>query len=439
MRDCIIRITLIGLLMLLAGGRMLQADEPGGPAPADEPSTPPEEAALAPIKDLIEALKGGDKDAAAGAMDALVARGEEAIRPLIDLRESGEDPGAERATQALARIGVVGGLYMRVELFRSEFEPHEKIGVHFVFRNYGKKPVTVFNPVSPRNPEFAYGLGWQLTLKTAAGKKVAYVDMNEKASPKAVGQGNLVTLRPGEMYGDIVYLETLFGLEKLAQGEYTIESAYATDKTMLEAVKKRSDLKAENLFVNSITPPAVHLKVALPDIEAVDKETEAKIRKLIEELGSERYRIRRNAETELDKLGKTALKYLKEAVDATKDPQIKYIAQQLIDKIEKPAEEMVTYLGIRMDQSFSGKGVLVMSVMNSSPAEKAGLRSRDAIVRINDGEIRGDLNTRASYLRKQIQSRREGDKVALTVQRDGKEVVVEVTLGKISKRALEQE
>jgi hypothetical protein len=417
---------------------MLQADESAGSAPADEPSTLPEEAAPAPIEDLIEALRGGDKDAAAGAMDALVARGEEAIQPLIDLRESSEDPGAERATQTLGRIGVVGGLYTQVELFRSEFEPHEKIGVRFVFRNYGKKPVTIFNPVSPRNPESAYGLGWKLTLKTTAGKKVADVDMNEKVSAKTVGQGNLVTLQPGEMYGDVVYLETLFGLEKSAQGEYTIESTYATDKTVLEAVKKRSDLKAEDLFMNSITPPAVHLKVAPPGTGAVDKETEAKIRKLIEELGSEQYRTRRNAETELDELGTAALKYLKEAVDATRDPQIRYIAQQLIDKIEKPAEEMITYLGIRMDQSFSGKGVLVMSVIDSSPAEKAGLRSRDAIVRINDEEIRGDLNTRASYLRKQIQSRREGDKVALTVQRDGKEVVVEVTLGKILKRVLEQ-
>ena len=98
---------------------------------------------------------------------------------------------------------------------------------------------------------------------------------------------------------------------------------------------------------------------------------------------------------------------------------------------------MVTYLGIRM-AGFSENGVMVQSAMPDSPAMLGGIKAGDVIVSINGTKMRPDADPRLSYLRKHIQSRRAGDKLTVTVERDGKEKTLEIVLGEIGRDALEQ-
>lgn len=79
-------------------------------------------------------------------------------------------------------------------------------------------------------------------------------------------------------------------------------------------------------------------------------------------------------------------------------------------------------------------GAVVSDVVPDSPAAAAGLRRGDVIVAV-DGETIED-HTDLSFC---IRSHLEGDKVRLTVIREGKEREVSVTLGSIPGRSQEQE
>jgi S1-C subfamily serine protease len=70
-------------------------------------------------------------------------------------------------------------------------------------------------------------------------------------------------------------------------------------------------------------------------------------------------------------------------------------------------------------------GVLVTQVQAGSPAASAGLRQNDVITKVNDQAIDEEHPLATMLLRF-----RAGDKVRLTVFRDGREQVVEVTLGR---------
>ncbi|WDE11742.1 DegQ family serine endoprotease [Thalassomonas haliotis] len=72
-------------------------------------------------------------------------------------------------------------------------------------------------------------------------------------------------------------------------------------------------------------------------------------------------------------------------------------------------------------------GVLVTNVMEDSPAEDAGLKSGDVIVAVD-----GKQTTSTGQLRSQIGMRTIGDKVTLTVIRDGDEEIIKVKVGKPS-------
>ena len=69
------------------------------------------------------------------------------------------------------------------------------------------------------------------------------------------------------------------------------------------------------------------------------------------------------------------------------------------------------------------RGVLIRSVVPASPAEAAGLRSGDVLVRAD-----GDLITGLPDLGEMMSARAAGDVVQFEVQRDKKTRTVEVTL-----------
>ncbi|MBT8433218.1 MAG: PDZ domain-containing protein, partial [Gammaproteobacteria bacterium] len=69
-------------------------------------------------------------------------------------------------------------------------------------------------------------------------------------------------------------------------------------------------------------------------------------------------------------------------------------------------------------------GVLVSNVQKDSPAEKAGLRSGDIVLQVDGRDTRS-----TGQLRSQIGMKRIGDKVKLTLWRDGKKKSVSLAIG----------
>ena len=78
-------------------------------------------------------------------------------------------------------------------------------------------------------------------------------------------------------------------------------------------------------------------------------------------------------------------------------------------------------LKLKSDQT---DGVVVTDTVKGSPAETAGLKKYDVITKIGDKEIKNILE-----LRRELYAYNVGDKVELTVLREGKETKIQVTLG----------
>ena len=76
------------------------------------------------------------------------------------------------------------------------------------------------------------------------------------------------------------------------------------------------------------------------------------------------------------------------------------------------------------DFSFEGPGVRVQQVMPGSAAEAAGIQAGDVVVAF-DGEPVTDLRGYSALLK----ARAPGDRVTVTVLRDGAERTVSTTLG----------
>lgn len=77
-------------------------------------------------------------------------------------------------------------------------------------------------------------------------------------------------------------------------------------------------------------------------------------------------------------------------------------------------EALAAQLGLK-----EGQGILVRSIIEDSPAEKAGLKSYDIITRIDNDEIH-DI----SDLRKKLRELKEGDSITLSVLRQGKSTTI---------------
>lgn len=95
--------------------------------------------------------------------------------------------------------------------------------------------------------------------------------------------------------------------------------------------------------------------------------------------------------------------------------------------------EKVTYAGIGVEDVPEvlgkhlpiprGMGLVVTEVLKDSPAEKAGIRKDDILLRFDD-----QLLATKDQLRKLTRSRKSGDKVRFSVVHEGKETAVEVVL-----------
>ena len=82
------------------------------------------------------------------------------------------------------------------------------------------------------------------------------------------------------------------------------------------------------------------------------------------------------------------------------------------------------YLGVTVGDNQSGTGAVIGTVRAGSPAAKAGLKSGDVVTAIDGKAVAG-----SSQLTSAIATYEPGDKIALTVKRNGSTVTVNVTLG----------
>lgn len=80
------------------------------------------------------------------------------------------------------------------------------------------------------------------------------------------------------------------------------------------------------------------------------------------------------------------------------------------------SEDLADYFKVK-------EGALISEVVDDSPAEKAGLKAGDVIVRIGDENIEDPGDVRSA-----IRSHEPDDKVAVVIIRDGKEKTIDVTL-----------
>ena len=93
-------------------------------------------------------------------------------------------------------------------------------------------------------------------------------------------------------------------------------------------------------------------------------------------------------------------------------------------KISRP------YLGVSIYDKYSGyfstesEGVFIEYVEKKSAADKAGLQSGDKILKVNGTEI-----TSSSFFKYELYKYKIGEKIKITIERNGKEKTVEVILG----------
>jgi putative serine protease PepD len=102
-----------------------------------------------------------------------------------------------------------------------------------------------------------------------------------------------------------------------------------------------------------------------------------------------------------------------------------------IDTVRSVAAQLVNggtvahaYLGVQVADATSGAGAAIGSVQSGSPAATAGLKTGDVVTAVNGDSIRG-----ADDLTTAISGAKPGDKVELTVNRDGSQLTLTATLG----------
>jgi putative serine protease PepD len=105
--------------------------------------------------------------------------------------------------------------------------------------------------------------------------------------------------------------------------------------------------------------------------------------------------------------------------------EAKSIADQLIahGKAEHPLLGVTLKDGSVKDGNATRSAAIIAEVSNGTPAATAGLRSDDAIIKVDDELVNGSESLVA-----QIRERNVGSRVSLTIMRDGKEQTVQVTL-----------
>jgi S1-C subfamily serine protease len=83
------------------------------------------------------------------------------------------------------------------------------------------------------------------------------------------------------------------------------------------------------------------------------------------------------------------------------------------------------YVGVRIRMDHDSGEVVIVEVVADGPADKAGLKAADVIIKINEVEAK-DLETVIDT----VMGLKPGDEATFKIKRDGKEESVKVKVGK---------
>ncbi len=77
--------------------------------------------------------------------------------------------------------------------------------------------------------------------------------------------------------------------------------------------------------------------------------------------------------------------------------------------------------------------LVIVEALKEGPAEKAGIKSDDVLLKVNDFKAKDTIDTEdLQAMVKELGKHKPGEKIKLTIKRGEKEMVVEVTVGKRS-------
>jgi C-terminal processing protease CtpA/Prc len=112
---------------------------------------------------------------------------------------------------------------------------------------------------------------------------------------------------------------------------------------------------------------------------------------------------------------------------AAEESQVKSVGGWLGVYLQDISPDIEEVMDLKSDE-----GVLVTEVVEDSPAEKAGIESKDVIVGFTE-EGKGGFEKveDASQLKKMVKESSPGEVIKLKVSREGKEKVLTVTVGKV--------
>jgi putative serine protease PepD len=98
--------------------------------------------------------------------------------------------------------------------------------------------------------------------------------------------------------------------------------------------------------------------------------------------------------------------------------------KQVLPSLESGTAPQHAYLGLQTTQPQSGSGALIAETTSGGPSERAGLRQGDVVKSVGGHSVSSPDDVAAA-----IADNKPGDKVKVTVQRNGSERSFEVTLG----------
>jgi S1-C subfamily serine protease len=107
-----------------------------------------------------------------------------------------------------------------------------------------------------------------------------------------------------------------------------------------------------------------------------------------------------------------------------KEDNMLAVIAPLVLVLAGPIDAEKGFLGVQLKQTDAG--IEVQSILPDSPADKAGLRMNDIILKMNGDDVGAMQN-----FVKSVGTKKPGDKIKLKIKRDDKEKEIEVTLGKM--------
>ena len=119
---------------------------------------------------------------------------------------------------------------------------------------------------------------------------------------------------------------------------------------------------------------------------------------------------------------------IKGYIEGLGDPYTEYLTVEEMKELTEETDGKYVGIGVYVANNSSDNTILVVGVMNGSPALEAGMQAGDIITKIDETEYKGEELSKATSVLKG----EEGTEVKVIVLRDGKEIELTITRKTIS-------